>query len=57
MYSIQTTVKEEVQSQVVVENSPKMICMFDDPSCIDNMLGSYLQYDDYLFEIEDDCSK
>jgi hypothetical protein len=57
MYSIHNTVKEEVQSQVVVENSPEMICMFDDPPYIDNMLRYDLQYGDYMVEIEDDCSK
>jgi hypothetical protein len=57
MYSIYNTAKEEVQSQMVGEISPEMICMFDDPPHIDNMLRSDLQYGDYIIKIEYDCSK
>jgi hypothetical protein len=57
MYSIHSTVKEEVQNQVVVEKYPEMMCMFDDLPYIDNMLRYDLQNGDYMVEIEYDCSK
>jgi hypothetical protein len=57
MYSIHNTAKEEVQNQVVVEKSLEMMCMFDDLPYIDDIPRYDLQNDDYMVEIEVDCSK
>jgi hypothetical protein len=57
MYSIHNIAKDEVQNQMVVEKSPEMMCMFDDLAYIDDFPGYDHQDDDYMVEIEADCSK
>jgi hypothetical protein len=57
MYSIHNTVKDETPSQLAEEQPADMMCMFDDISYLDN-LPKYDQYDDdYVVEIDVDCSK
>jgi hypothetical protein len=57
MYSIHNTVKDETPSQLAEEQPTDMMCMFDDISYLDN-LPKYDQYDDdYVAEIDVDCSK
>jgi hypothetical protein len=56
MYSIHNMVKDEAQNQMVVEKSPEMMCMFDDLAYIDDFPGYDHQDDDYMVEIEADCS-
>jgi hypothetical protein len=57
MYSIHNIVKDETQTQLAEEQPTDMMCMFDDISYLDN-LPKYDQYDDdYVVEIDVDCSK
>jgi hypothetical protein len=57
MYSIHHAVENEVQNQRVVEDSPGMICMFNEISSMDD-LPKCDQYDDeHEAEIEVDYSK
>jgi hypothetical protein len=57
MYSIHHTVKDEVQNQRVVEDSPDMICMFNGISSMDDLPKCDQYDDDHEAEIEVDCSK
>jgi hypothetical protein len=57
MYSIHNLVKYETQTQLTEEEPADMMCIFYDISYLDN-LPKYDQYDDdYVVEIDANCSK
>jgi hypothetical protein len=57
MYSIHDTTRDEVQNQMVTEKPPEMMCMFDDLSYVDDFPRYDHQGDDYVVEVDADCSK
>jgi len=56
MYSIHNIAKYEVQNQTTVEQYLEMMYMFDYLSYIDDLPRYDHQDDDYMIDIEADCS-
>jgi hypothetical protein len=57
MYSIYDTSKDEVKNQMVMEKPPKMMCMFDDLGYVDDFPGYDHHGDDYVVELDVNCSE